>query len=438
MHMERKSYKTSSKQATWVIFILLWYVFSYGLIYVFHMSRMLLYVGDVLNIIIFMLAFCQNILAKTKVNTWGTLIWMLLFSFIGIASALINRESFSLLLWGVRNNLRFFLYFYSCAVFLKMQDIDHVLHLVKIAFWISLPLCVLEQRLPYPSGTIIGDMVGGVFWNFHGCNTPLNVIVLTTVLQVTLHYFRKQCSSMEFFATCTAAIVMAALAELKAFFIEFIIIVTIAAIESRFSGRTVLAVILGAIVISFAVSLFITYNGQGKSNYASVFTLQGFLEIVTRNSGYNGNGTDLNRLTGIATVSKIVFGHDLVRKLIGVGIGNAEYTEYFVSPFYQHYSGLEYQWFQDTWIFVETGYMGLVCFALMLISVLKKAIKFMKTTYYGNFVTIIVLLSFLLCVYNITLRSETSGYFLYMILATPYIYKKEKQLDSVKSQLLQN
>lgn len=415
-----QSCKNLGKKMVYITFI--YYIVSYIVVYTFGFPRVLLYIGDVLNIFTFILALFNN---RNKSKIKIIYVWMILFTILGVFSALINFESPILLFWGIKNNVRFFTFFYSVVTFFKIEDIKRVKSGIKILFFISVPLCTIERFfISYPSGTIIGDMVGGVFWNYSGCNTPLNVIISLFMLDVTDRYYSGKSTTKYFILVCCLSFYMAALAELKIFLVEFIVIVLMITVWNRMSIKNILKLIVLALIFSSFITYFIEVN-QTSNEYANNYTLEGFLDYAIRDSGYTGEN-DLNRLTGITTISNSVFKDNYIFKLIGVGLGNAEYTNYFVSSFFYRYENLNYQWFHDIWMYIETGWIGIILFCLIFITAYKSSNKFLKNTEYNNYVKVAILLMAILFIYNISLRSETSGFVLYMILAIPYIYRKEQ------------
>lgn len=429
IHIKKINLRASSNGAKWTLFTLAYYMFSYALVYTLNMPRALLYGGDILNLVIFILALRKK---KSVIVRNPTIMWMILFSIVGISSALINMMNVGLLIWGLRNNLRFFTFFYACVTLLEMQDIKLVLDINKLLFWISLPLCTIERFfVSYSSGTIVGDMIGGIFWNFPGSNTPLNVIIVLHLLQESCNYFDKKIKNTSFIITSGAALYMAALAELKVFLFEFIIILLFTALWSRKSWKTIVKILVGVIIFYFFISYFIGFNARG-SDYASNYTLMGFMDYATRDSGYNGIN-DLNRLTGISTIATTIFNNDWIANLIGIGLGNAEYTNFFVSNFYRQYPNISYQWFHDIWLYIETGTFGLVTFVMIYVSAYRKARQVLKTSPLGNFVRIAILLMLVLFIYNISMRTETTGFLLYLVLAIPYIVLKERKINDMRN-----
>ena len=410
--------KASTKGARWVLITLYYNMFSYVLVYTLGLPRFMLYLGDILTIWTFIYALHT----QHKITIPKSFIFLFLYLFIGILGGLFNSEPFSLMVWGLRNSLRYILFFYSCYVLLKKTDLEKVFKLLWFVFWISVPLCTFERFfVNYPAGTIIGDMVGGVFWNYSGSNLPLNVILCVCLSQIVIKYFRNECSLLSFVVVSVCALYMAATAELKVFIIEFIVIIIFAAFIEKIKWNKVIILIIYAFAFSNIISLFVMLNGNSTYDYSTIFSINGFIEYATRDSGYNGTG-DVNRLSGIAIIWERIFNHDLSKGLFGIGIGNAEYTNFFVLDFYSRYSTLNYQWFHMIWMFIETGLLGILFYLSFFISTLRKACKIKNYDVNISTVKIMILIMLILFVYNISLRSEASGYLLFLLLSIPYIY----------------
>ena len=415
--------KASSNGARWVLITLYYNMFSYVFVYTFGLPRILLYIGDLLTIWTFFYA----VRTKQRATVPKTFICFFLFFFIGLFSGLLNSESPILLLWGMRNNLRYILFLYECYVLIRSEDLERIFKLLWIVFGVSIPLCTIERFfVNYPAGTIVGDMVGGVFWNYSGCNLPLNVILCICLARATIGYYTNKVSISKFVVVCVSALYMAATAEIKAFLFEFAVIILVAAIYEKIKWNKVLVLVLGAFAFSYIASFYVLLNDSSSYDYSAIFSINGFLEYATRNTGYNGTG-DLNRLTGITTIANSIFHNDLEKIMFGIGIGNAEYTNFFASDFYTLYSELNYQWFQMIWTFIETGLFGVAFYLSFFISTFRKAAKIKKFDMNISTSKIMILIMLILFVYNISLRVETSGYLLYLILSIPYVYVKERK-----------
>ena len=218
--------------------------------------------------------------------------------------------------------------------------------------------------------------------------------------------------------------------ELKIFVVEIVIIFLIVMIIKKKSIKTVFISATGIFAISLLVTMFVHMNGQGKDYYTTeIFSIKGMFEIVTRDSGYDGVG-DLNRFSGISVLKQCYMKDDPIIKLIGLGLGNGEYARFsfFTSDFYVNYSSLHYQWFSSLFVFLETGFLGLISYLMIFASGMIQGVRKLYRlsidfTFYFVMVTIMLIMIF----YGVTMRSEQSGFILYMILALPVALEREKK-----------
>ncbi|CAD0163188.1 3-phosphoshikimate 1-carboxyvinyltransferase [Streptococcus thermophilus] len=415
----------SSQGARWVLLTLYYSMFSYVLVYTLGLPRSLLYIGDILTIWSFVLAFYKK--SKRNFLIPSEFLLLVVFMLLGVFNAFVNSEPILLVVWGLRNILRYFLFLYSCYVLLEIQDIENVLKFLWKIFWLSIPLCTIERFfVHYPAGTIIGDMVGGVFWNYSGCNLPLNIILCICIIDSARGFFADNIKLPRFVITCVMAMYMAATAELKVFFVEFAVIIIVSAIVARAKWNKVLVMFIGALFFSQAISLFVTLNASTSYDYSAIFSVNGLIEYATRQSGYNGTG-DVNRLTGIATIWKQLFEGNLEKCLFGIGLGNAEYTNFFASDFYRKYGYMNYQWFHMIWMFIENGLIGILIYISFFIKTLKKSFAIRKEDEYASIAAISIVIMLLLYIYNNSLRVEASGYLMFMILSVPYICLRDRK-----------
>lgn len=414
----RNMFRPSSTLAGWVLIAQAYFFFSFALVYTLHFPRVLLYVDDVLNCILFIFALYE----KRKVSQYcGPIITiMVLYCVFGAIGAVLTGEKLLILAWGYRNVVRYFIYFYTCVVCLKKSDIFVVLRVVQIIFWISLPLCIYERfMVTYSAATIIGDMVGGLFWNFSGSNLPLNLVLCLTLIYVSNKYFSGESGILSFILTLSAAIFMSAAAELKVFIFEIVIILLGCMFGNKISLKNFLIVVIGAAALMFSSSYFVALNARG-SGYADNYTLQGYIDYATRTTGYDGVG-DLNRFGGIGVISDTIFHNDPLKLLFGIGLGNADYTSFFTSQFYSIYAWMHYQWFHSVWIFIENGYVGVILYLAIIFVTWLHAGRYIEKGSLRTLIRVIDIVAFVMFFYNITLRVEPSAYLYMMFFAVPYI-----------------
>ena len=287
-----------------------------------------MYFGDIINIFVLLMAIRVRADRGMRVSKTEALIFLLFVSMI--CSSLVNLENPFLVVWGLRNNTRMFICYINCATFLTMEKYKKLFPFLEKLFWLSLPLCIIERFCIISLWYYCWRYDWRIFWNYSGCNAPLNLLLCLTTCYVTIKYFKGQKSLVYFISVICAALVMSALAELKVFIPEmaiiFAAILLTLRVDFKSMFRILLCVLLISIVFSAFVYLFVFLNDNGQ-NYADNFTIQGLLAYASRDSGYDGTG-DLNRLSGISRVINEIFKGDLSLILLGIGVGNAEYTNF--------------------------------------------------------------------------------------------------------------
>lgn len=433
----KKGYlKASCKGSKLCYYLIFWYVIAAVLTGFLRFPKILVYFGDIINLWLFVKAILKtrgHIYKKDKV-----LIAICLFSVVAFFSGLINLQSPFLLLWGIRQNFRYFIFYYSCTVFLQRDDYHILFNFVKIIFWISVPLCIYEALIvSYPIGTIVGDYVGGIYYGIQGVNAPLNIILIIYCTKALIDYYDKQIKFPVLILILGAAFGMAILAELKVFLVEIVIIVCIVMVRKGLSLRSILLIIFGLFSIGIIIQTFVVVNGSGRSYYTTDYlSLSGMIENAFRSSGYDGNG-DLNRFFAIQTLTEKFFKNNPLGFLFGLGLGNAEYSmgyDFLTSTFYSMYNWLHYQYFSISFVFIETGILGIITYFLIFINGAIQGIKYLnKKSSSKTFFYVMVLIMLIMIFYNPSLRNEQCGFILYMILAMPMVYQKDNRLDSRNS-----
>jgi len=344
-------------------------------------------------------------------------VWIGLFFVFTLIVFALNYQSIWYYLWGVRNNFRFYVAFLAFAYFLNTENVEGYLKLFDKLFWINTIVCLFQRF-------ILGfsqDNLGGLFGVRSGSNGHLNIFMVIVVTKAIVYYFNKKESIKECLLKVSAALLIAALAELKFFFIEIAIILALASLVSKFSWRKVLAIILILVGIVLGVSLLEALFPE----FAGMFTIEGILANSASEQGYTSSG-DLNRLTAIPTIVERFFSHE-GSSLIGYGLGNCDYSsafEFLTTPFFKAHSWMHYMWFSTAFIFLEMGYIGLIFFLGFFVLVFacseKASRKNRDKKVHCQVAKITSILAVLIAIYNVSLRTE-SGYMMYFMLALPFV-----------------
>lgn len=428
--ISRKYLRASTNGARLCYLLIFWYVFSAILVGFLGCPKVIVYLGDLINIYIFAVAVrrCRyRIGLRDKV-----LNSILIFILVSLFSGIISMRSPLLFLWGMRQNFRYFLFYYSCSVLLRVEDYHVLFNFIKILFWISLPLSAYEAlMISYPAGAIVGDYVGGIYYGIQGVNAPLNIVMIIYCTKILIDYFDKKIHLSELIMVLAAAMAMATFSELKVFLVEVVIIAVIVMLYKGTPIKSIILIALALLAVGTVVQAFVNINGQGRSYYTTDYlSVSGMLENAFRTSGYDGNG-DLNRFYAIQTLTEKFFKNDLIGFLFGLGLGNAEYSmgySFLTSSFYASYSWLHYQYFSISFVFIETGMIGIISYFMIFITGAIQGFKYLRGhSNLRTFYIVMIVMMLIMIFYNPALRNEQCGFILYMILALPAVCKRERR-----------
>lgn len=352
------------------------------------------------------------------------LIFFSCFTFYLLVSYLFNYQSVFYFIWGFRNNFRFIFALFSFVAFMNYDDAEGYLKVFDVLFWVNFVVCLVQYYLMgYKQ-----DFLGGLFGVSVGCNVYLNVFLCIIITKALIYFLNKREKTLPFLLKLAASFFIAALAELKFFYIEFIIILCIVSLITKFTWKKVIVIVSGLIGVAIGIAILIRIFPE----YVGQFTFELLYESAVSEKGYTSSG-DINRLSAIKTISENLFTKGS-HFFIGYGLGNCDLSSIsiFNTPFFESHSTVNYNWFSHAFIYLETGYIGLIFFFSIFILLFICARKSLKEGYadanHCQLAMTIALMCILFSIYNTSLRLD-SVYMISFVLALPFI-KKESSDES--------
>lgn len=407
------------KEPSWIIYLQIIYCFiNKLLISQFGAPDMINYATDILMILAFLFAAKRSYERKEKTYLLIPMSIAFLFFIIGTISSLLHQVPVLLILWSYRNLLRFFLFFFSCAVLLKYEDVKIIFKIFSFMFWIN----VLIVSVQFWIQGYAQDHLGGIFGTDMGCNGHLNTFLCIYLSYICVYYMSRKISFIYFLISSGASLYIAALSELKFLFIEFILILIMSILVSRFSLRIVLMISGACFGLFIGLQLFNTYFPGWE------FTFERILDYA--GTGGYSTETDLNRITALQTITQN-FLQDPLDFFFGMGLGSCETSSYFNSDFFQQYGiRLHYTYLLHAFTLLETGWIGLTLFLMFFVSIAVLAWKYRKKVLPCRkeaclFAIVVSGTCVVQCFYNNALRVENGGYLAFLILAVPFICRKK-------------
>ena len=410
---------------SWLVWFVFFMPFLFGTLTEFlGLPSILRYTVDVAWVgILLMVIFSKKITAyKSAMNLF---VWVLLFFGFTLLMYMFNYQSALYYLWGFRNNFRMYVFFIGCVLFLWREEIDSYIDWFDRIFYVNCVVALFQ----YFFLDLRQDFLGGIFGAQGGCNGWLNIFQVAVIIKTVVYYLNKKETLRSLVLKSALSLVIAAFAELRFFFIEFGVIVVAAVLVTSFSWRKVLIIGLAAAGLFVGVRLLVDIFPE----FAEYMTLESFYNSAISEEGYTSTG-DMNRLTSLSMISDLFLKTD-TEKLLGMGLGNCDYAEGFTfltSPFYLKNADYHYTWLSTAFLFLETGYVGLVFFFGFFALVFLFALRRMKKTkkIYCQISMITAVLCVMIAIYNSTLRTETA-FMLYFMLALPFIRSRKEGSETI-------
>lgn len=330
----------------------------------------------------------------------------------------LNYESIFYYIWGLRNYFRFYVAFMAYVIFFEWCDAKKCLKIFDWLYVINFLVVLIQYALGYDQ-----DYLGGIFGVQKGCNGGLLVFLAVVLTKSVLSFMRNEESAKKSIAFTFMGLLISALAELKVFFIMFIVIILMAAIMTRSSVKKTLYFTFCAVLIMiFSTLLSVMYDEFSR------FLSWDKLMATLFNPNY-ATKEDIGRFTAIPTISEY-FLHGFWDKLFGMGLGNADSSslDLFNTPFFDMYGSLHYAIFSYSFLYLETGVIGLLLYAAFFVIAFFVALRLYLAKKADELVCQLSMVFSVMCVifmfYNIALRSEMSAYLAFFVLALPLISSK--------------
>lgn len=377
------------------------------------------YFLDILNVvaILFSLKDCRGLFSH--IGYWPIWIFALLCIVLAVTDVL-NLVPPMLIVWAIRNTFRFFGFFLACATLLTLSDVFKIMRMLYIFQILN---CVISAYQFFVLG-FKQDNLGGIFGTSTGCNGYSNLFFCFLLAYYGLYCLSGRVPIRKFLFICVSTLALAALAEIKIFFFEFIAIVVVVSLINIKKVRTYGAALLIVAIFFIAFRVFATVFPSSYTTITNFDNLFGY-------SSKSMAGYELSRLGAFSEINTLIFNGDLLKELFGVGFGGAEYSStipMFTSDFYRIWGYLNYRWFTHQMWYIESGAVGFSTLVLLLVSHMvysgKMIVKAPQHKVLLQFVVISTVMTIFNLWYNCTFRIE-AGYLNFFILAISCIVAKE-------------
>lgn len=375
--------------------------------------------------IVWVFLLVTMIFRKKRAISWDAkflLWWIIVFFVVTLVNYTAHFQSPFYYLWGFRNNFRGYVLFFAVIYYFDEENAEEALSLFDKMFYINAVLMFVQFfALGYKQ-----DNLGGIFGVESGCNGYVNLFFC---IMTVINYVRYSRSGQSFKKTAlniVLMLVLAAMAELKFYYVEFVVLMLLGTSVTRFSWKKLVIIIAGGVACIIGYRVFI-----------SVFpdidlTISGLFDYASSTKGYTSSG-DLNRLSFFSTVNSRLL-PTLADRIFGLGLGNCDYAtgvELLSTPFYHKYEWMHYGWMSTTFMYLENGMIGLIAFFGFFIMIMLYAVRMKNhggtNPVFCEIAALCAVVAVMNGIYNISLRIE-SEYMMYFILAIPWCASKKSSI----------
>lgn len=382
----------------------------------------LAFLPDMLNFVLLFWMFGSK--KRIKNSAKYLLIFIGTLLIYDIVLALWTKPNILLFIWGLRNQYRFLLFSLFVVVFIDRSDLPNIKRILCNCFNINMLIVPIEFILGYKR-----DYLGGTFGIENNCNGVTNIFLVIIVCYAIMSWFYKEITIKRLIYLIGGSLFWAALAEIKVFFVEIVLIAFISFLlvkGKKYKKIEFIALGLIAMVISIGL-LCVVFPDQ--MNFIIQYGLVGYAKGV--NIGSYGYG----RTTAIPLTNSLLFNNDIYKIFFGIGTGNAEFMSIgsfkLNSSFYEVYGDFAYATMFYSFIYVERGIIGIIIYLKLFIDSIRKSIKFRRekenVVINKMLITCISIFVFI-SIYDASFRVSTGGYFAFMIIALTYVVNDKSKI----------
>lgn len=382
------------------------------------MPGAIIYILDLVNVALLLITIHSRNWKRFSGLTLSYIILAVMSSFIAIVNYAEWNGNPIYTIIELRNILRFLVFFIACVSILDRETCKMIYKILLLFFFVNAVVIIYQYLTYHPEGVWMrGDYLNGIFGLSVGGNTFVNVTLVVVTAYLLSGWSDEVISTKLFLSGVLISLAIAALIELKAFFVEFFIIYAwyfVKKKKSRKELRLNAVILLCAVIVSY-IGLQIMYREYPW--FRDTMTLSGMFESLT-GKGYTGSG-DLNRFTGIFTIAQNMFEGDILSSLFGIGAGNASAFSIKGSAtrFFELYRDSHYNWFSGTYTFVQSGAVGLLLYLFTFFYLLWKRKEESEFKLSSQMICIMALF---LIFYGEALKTDV-GYLVYFSIAAGFV-----------------
>lgn len=333
---------------------------------------------------------------------------------INIISFMINRYSLLSFIAGLRNYYIFYISFLGYIYLdIKKYEIKQIIKYIIIFAFIQVPLSIFQYFYYMNQDVVLfQDYVSGTFGERLNGDLGFLIVIITALFIAALIYGKLSIKKILLLGLFAIPII---LGEIKIVLLALPIVITVIVLN-KVSKNTIKILICSASVIGLIFAGLILKFPE----FRNMFDVK-YIKYYAYDLGY-GDYT-LNRISAPIYVNDTIL-DTTPKKIFGIGVGNGtdNGSDIVNSDFYKENSMLGAQLFFSSLYLMENGWLAMILFIIMILSVLIKAIKIQKYSnnkdekIFALAIKGIMVMIFISFIYSLSIFNLTMGYLIFFLL----------------------
>ena len=373
----------------------------------FHVSSVIYFLIDIpiiLMVTFKIKKFIKTLLCKSVYSITAILLFIVIAMTVG---GVINGVSLGNAIYGAYKYFRGFVFFYCVLAFGDSKSVKQTFKIFNCIFWINIVLTLIEFFLL----GINQDLLGGIFGLVMGVNQYTNlyfVIISVYCIEKIVCHDAEGSEYKRVLIISVLMLAVAALAEIKFFFAEFVLLFMVAYLCLPQKPQTFLGVALILICVIVFYNLLIRMFPE-FSTLIGELRRGGLARLIDLQKHYSTD-YDIGRAAVFSYSNKYLLPNRWNR-LFGMGIGNVTSSNFVDNSFWLKNQGTHYDQFYTSYLYNEQGMIGFLLYCLIYVELLKIGIKslfFTRTRKYGTMLIMMVTGGIMIFIYNMAMYSQLS------------------------------
>lgn len=305
-------------------------------------------------------------------------------------------------IYGTYKFFRVFVFFFGCIACATYKNTLRTIGIIRNVFWINV-FITLVQFLFFG---LRQDTLGGIFGTTVGVNQYTNLFFTLCTVYIISGYFCEKIKFRVVVWYLVPMLLIAALAEIKFYFLEFMIICGISFLFSKkkikMYARILFLFLLAYTFYEVLVRLFPEFR-----NLTFELVNGGIQRLINMQRHYSTE-YDIGRGSAFSEIGKRYL-INIKNKLWGIGIGSATSFSLADNTFFYNNADTHYDQFLISYLFLEQGYIGTFLYLFSFVFLWCKGIIFVlrdREKQAGMTIVLLSICSVLLYVYNMSMYGQ--------------------------------